>query len=137
MEFIIKEYKGYSEKEILPLYDSVGWINYTKNPEMLQNAYCYSLKIYAAYENETLIGVIRVVGDGFSVIFIQDLLVKPEYQRKGIGTALIKKVLTEYKSVYQIHLMTDNNEKSVKFYKSAGFLMDEDINCRSFSVYNT
>lgn len=137
MEFIIKEYKGYSEKEILPLYDSVGWINYTKNPEMLQNAYCHSLKIYAAYENETLIGVIRVVGDGFSVIFIQDLLVKPEYQRKGIGTALIKKVLTEYKSVYQIHLMTDNNEKSVRFYKSAGFLMDADINCRSFSVYNT
>ena len=137
MEFVIKEYENYIESEILPLYKSVGWINYTNNPKMLKEAYNHSLKIYAAYVNDSLAGIIRVVGDGFSVIFIQDLLVKPEYQRKGIGTALIKKVLTEYKSVYQIHLMTDNNEKSVRFYKSAGFLMDEDINCRSFSVYNT
>ena len=136
MNFIIKEYENYRENEILSLYKSVGWINYTNNPEMLKNAYKNSLKIYGAYVGDELAGVIRVVGDGFSVIFIQDLLVKPEYQRKGIGTALIKKVLTEYKSVYQIHLMTDNNEKSVRFYKSAGFLMDEDINCRSFSVYN-
>lgn len=137
MEFVIKEYENYIESEILPLYKSVEWINYTNNPKMLKEAYNNSLKIYAAYINDSLVGIIRVVGDGFSVIFIQDLLVKPEYQRKGIGTALIKKVLTEYKSVYQIHLMTDNNEKSVRFYKSAGFLMDEDINCRSFSVYNT
>lgn len=137
MEFVIKEYENYIESEILPLYKSVGWINYTNNSKMLKEAYNHSLKIYAAYVNDSLAGIIRIVGDGFSVIFIQDLLVKPEYQRKGIGTALIKKVLTEYKYVYQIHLMTDNNEKSVRFYKSAGFLMDEDINCRSFSVYNT
>ena len=136
MNFIIKEYENYRENEILSLYKSVGWINYTNNPEMLKNAYKNSLKIYGAYVGDELAGVIRVVGDGFSVIFVQDLLVAPEYQQKGIGSALIKKVLCEYKDVYQIHLMTDNTEKSTKFYKSMGFLMDTDINCRAFSKYN-
>ena len=48
MNYVIKEYTEYHEQDILPLYKSVGWVNYTKNPEMLQNAYAHSLKIYAA-----------------------------------------------------------------------------------------
>ena len=88
MEVFIKEYKEYNESEILKLYQSVGWTNYVNNPEMLKNAYENSLKIYAAYMNDKMAGIIRVVGDGFSVVFIQDLLVYPEYQqgyREGIA----------------------------------------------------
>ncbi|MBE5874024.1 MAG: GNAT family N-acetyltransferase [Lachnospiraceae bacterium] len=135
MTYYIKEYIDYNEQEILPLYESVGWINYTKNPVMLREAYKHSLKIYAAYLNEQLVGLIRVVGDGFSVVFVQDILVYPEYQRQGIGTALLKKVLEEFSGVYQLHLLTDNTEKTVAFYKSFGFVMDTDMNCRAFSKY--
>lgn len=70
MEFLIKEYKNYDETEILNLYKSVGWINYTNNPNMLKSAYSNSLKILGAYEKEKLLGIIRVVGDGHSVVFI-------------------------------------------------------------------
>lgn len=52
MEFSIKEYKNYNEEEILSLYKSVGWINYTDNPKMLEDAYANSLRILGAYENE-------------------------------------------------------------------------------------
>ena len=65
----------YNEEEILSLYKSVGWINYTDNPKMLEDAYANSLRILGAYENEKLLGIIRVVGDGHSVVFIQDILV--------------------------------------------------------------
>lgn len=133
MEVFIKEYKEYNESEILKLYQSVGWTNYVNNPEMLKNAYENSLKIYAAYMNDKIVGIIRVVGDGFSVVFIQDLLVYPEYQRKGIGKALLEKILSEYKDVYQKHLLTDNTEKTIQFYKSIGFTMDTDKGCRAFS----
>jgi ribosomal protein S18 acetylase RimI-like enzyme len=102
---------------------------------MLSEAYSHSLKIYAAYVDEKLVGVIRVVGDGFSVVFVQDLLVYPEYQRRGIGTALLKMTMEEYRGVYQLHLLTDNTKKTVAFYKSLGFIMDTDINCRAFSKY--
>ncbi len=137
MEVFIKEYKEYNESEILKLYQSVGWTNYVNNPEMLKNAYENSLKIYAAYMNDKMAGIIRVVGDGFSVVFIQDLLVYPKYQRKGIGKALLEKILSEYKDVYQKHLLTDNTEKTIQFYKSIGFTMDTDMGCRAFSQYRT
>lgn len=132
MECSIKEYGYYNETEILKLYESVGWTNYTTNPEMLKNAYNNSLKILGAYDNEKLVGVIRAVGDGYSIIYIQDILVLPQYQRKGIGTALLKKMLDEYKNVYQKILMTDNTEKNIRFYKSIGFYMDADVECRAF-----
>ena len=60
---------------------------------MLKEAYAHSLKIYAAYVNNKLAGIIRVVGDGASVVFVQDLLVYPECQRQGIGTALLKMIM--------------------------------------------
>ena len=95
----------------------------------------HSLKIYSAYIDNKVIGIIRIVGDGYSVILIQDILVYPEYQRKGIGTALLQHILEEYKNVYQKHLLTDNTPKTIQFYKSLGFVMDTDIECRTFSKY--
>lgn len=135
MEFSIKEYKAYNQQEILPLYESVGWTNYTQKPQMLKEAYLHSLKSYAAYVDNKLVGVIRVVGDGVSVVFVQDLLVYPQHHRHGIGTALLKRIMEEYNGVYQLHLLTDNTEKTIAFYKSLGFLMDTDIECRAFSKY--
>jgi len=134
MEFSIREYTNYKEEEILNLYKSVGWINYTNHPKMLKNAYANSLKIFGAYEKEKLLGIIRVVGDGYSVVFIQDILVYPEYQRQGIGTALLKRILQDYKHVYQKHLLTENTEKTIQFYQSLGFIRDTDIGCRAFSI---
>ena len=132
MEFSIKEYGKYQEAEILNLYGSVGWANYVNNPDMLKNAYANSLKILGAYEGEKLLGVIRVVGDGCSVVVIQDVLVLPEYQRKGIGAALIFKILDLYQNVYQKLLLTDDTEQTTRFYQSAGFKMDTEIGCRAF-----
>lgn len=35
----------------------------------------------------------RIVGDHGLVFYIQDLIVNPEYQNKGIGTQLLEKVM--------------------------------------------
>lgn len=136
MEVILKEYTGYNEEEILGLYARLGWTNYTDNPEMLRNAYLNSLKIYGAYVDGKLVGIIRAVGDGFSVLFIQDLLVHSDFQRNGIGTLLLKRMLKEYENVYQMHLITEDSEKTISFYKSLGFTDNSDANCKAFSKYN-
>lgn len=136
MNFSVKEYNEYFEDEILNLYNSVGWINYTADRQMLMNSYANSLKILGAYKDGELIGIIRVVGDGYSVILIQDILVLPQYQNQGVGTALINEILNMYENVYQKILITDNTEKSIRFYKSAGFTMDADIDCRAFLKIN-
>ena len=132
MQLVVKGYSKYNEEEILNLYKSVGWLNYTSNPAMLKNAYKNSLKILGAYDVDKLVGIIRVVGDGYSIVYIQDMIVLPEYQRKGIGTLLLEKILFEYKNVYQKVLMTDNTEKTIRFYKSAGFMADTDIDSVAF-----
>ena len=128
----IKEYKNYKEDEILILYTAVGWTAYTENPAALKAGYENSLLILAAYEGEELQGIIRVVGDGQTIVFIQDILVFPDKQRKGIGTALIKAILERYKNVRQIELATDNTPKTVEFYKSMGFHEMSEYGCCGF-----
>ena len=128
----IKEYKTYNEEEILRLYTAVGWTAYTQDPESLLRGYEHSLLVLGAYEGVELLGIIRAVGDGATIVFIQDILVYPEQQRKGVGSALLRAVLDRYAGVRQIELVTDNTEKTVAFYKSMGFCELSELGCRGF-----
>ena len=128
----IREYKEYKTEEIRRLYTEVGWIAYTEDMLALERGYKNSLLVLAAYENDELLGIIRVVGDGYTIVFIQDILVFPAKQRKGVGTALLKAVLDRYSDVRQVELTTDNTEKTVAFYKSIGFSEFSEIGCCGF-----
>ena len=119
--------------DVLPIYEAVEWTNYTQNPEMLEVAYKNSLHVLVAFnEKGILVGVLRAVGDGASILFIQDILVTPEYQHQGIGTKLLQQTLEKYKNVYQIQLATDNSMKTISFYESNGFTSLTSLNCVSF-----
>ena len=128
----IKEYTLFKKDEILRLYSSVGWTAYTNNFSALEQGYKNSLLVLAAYEKKELLGIIRVVGDGFTIVFIQDILVFPEKQRNGVGTALLKAVLNRYSTVRQIELVTDNTPQTIAFYKSLGFSEFSKIGCCGF-----
>lgn len=107
--------------DVLHLYQAVGWTNYTNQPQMLEQSLAHSLATYLARDGEEIVGVVRLIGDGFSSVFVQDLIVLPSYQRQGIGSALMKKALGEFKDVYQVQLATDESEKTLGFYRSLGF----------------
>ncbi len=128
----IKEYTKFRSDEILPLYTQVGWTAYTENMPALERGYKSSLLVLAAYENSELLGIVRAVGDGATVVWIQDLLVYPEKQRQGVGTALLRAVLDRFSDVRQIQLATDNTPKNVAFYRSLGFLEFSQIGCCGF-----
>ena len=104
----------------------------TPKDEIDKNTYKNSLLVLAAYESDELLGIIRVVGDGFTIVFVQDILVFPSAQRKGVGTALLKAVLERYPDVRQIELTTDNTPKTVAFYKSLGFSELWEVGCCGF-----
>ena len=108
-------------EDVLHLYQAVGWTNYTNQPQMLEQALPHSLAVYLALDGEKIVGLIRLVGDGFSSVFVQDLIVLPTYQRQGIGSALMKQALADYKDAYQVQLATDESEKTLGFYRSLGF----------------
>ena len=117
----IKKQEFVKLEDILHLYQAVGWTNYTNQPQMLEQALSHSLAIYLVLDGDTVVGLIRLVGDGFSSVFVQDLIVLPSYQRQGIGSALMKEALEDYKEVYQVQLATEQTEKNVGFYRSMGF----------------
>ena len=117
----IKKQEFVKLEDVLHLYQAVGWTNYTHQPEMLEQALSHSLAIYVALDGDAVVGLIRLVGDGFSSIFVQDLIVLPSYQRQGIGRSLMKEALEDYKDAYQVQLVTEQTEKNVGFYRSLGF----------------
>ncbi len=132
MDIVISEYIEYNHNEIINLYESVGWVNYVEHPERLREGYKNSLCVLAAYKDTELAGILRAVGDNATILFIQDIIVLPKYQRMGIGTKLIKSAMEKYKDVYQIELLTDDTEKTISFYKSVGLMPTNEIGALSF-----
>lgn len=131
-EWTIREYGHFQSDEILGHYESVGWANYAVRKEMLEKAYEGSLCVLAAYDGDKLIGIVRAVGDAASIVFIQDLVVLADYQRRGIGTRLMRNVIERYKDVYQMELLTDDTDAMRKFYVSLGFEEARERGCVSF-----
>ena len=117
----IKKQEFVKLEDVLHLYQAVGWTNYTNQPQMLEQALSHSLAIYVALDSDTVVGLIRLVGDGFSSVLVQDLIVLPNYQHQGIGSALMKESLEDFKEAYQVQLATEQTEKNVGFYRSMGF----------------
>ena len=67
-------------EELLILYNDAEWFTYTNNSIRLKNAVENSLKVLTAWDTDELIGLIRVVGDGQTIIYIQDILILKKYQ---------------------------------------------------------
>ncbi|MBY5023696.1 GNAT family N-acetyltransferase [Streptococcus suis] len=118
---------------VLDLYDSVDWTGYTSRPEMLEKALEHSLLVLAAFDGDRLVGLLRAVGDGYSIVFIQDILVLPTYQRQGIGRHLLEQAITHFPDIYQLHLLTDNTEKTRSFYEELGFTAVESLDCVAYT----
>ncbi|WP_336821148.1 GNAT family N-acetyltransferase [Bacillus thuringiensis] len=113
--------KNINSEQLEKLYNDVEWYAYTQDLEVLQQAIEQSLEVVSAWEGEELIGLIRIVGDGLTIIYIQDILVLNAYQNQGIATQLIQQVLNKYKNVRQKVLLTLEAPDVRHFYEKNGF----------------
>lgn len=116
--------------DLVELYQSAGWVNYT--PALLEAAYANSLNVFTAWGGSRLVGVLRAVGDGASIVYLQDLLVLDSYRRQGIGSALLAQALEQYATVYQVVLLTDSTPSTRAFYGQAGLTEAEQLGCTAF-----
>lgn len=121
-DIILKRGKELDENHVMDLYNNAGWTAYTNDIPKLMNALKSSLLVVTAWEEENLVGLIRAIGDGLTIVYIQDILVKKSYKRRGIGTKLLKEILNEYKDVRQKVLLTDESEETRGFYEHNGFI---------------
>ena len=116
--------KSFSMKDVQNLFLSVNWIS-GKYPERLHKALLNSSTVFSAWENDRLVGLIRVLDDSEILAFIHYVLVDPEYQGLGIAGNLVEMVKEKYKSYMYIELMPEER-KNASFYQKHGFKIMND-----------
>lgn len=131
MKIVFKDQLPSDSNQVLALYEGAGWSAYTKDPERLLNALAHS-EVITAYVEEQLVGLIRCITDGQTILYIQDLLVASEFQGQKIGQRLLKKMLANHPSIRQKVLITDNTEKTRHFYEACGFSSVEEQQIAAF-----
>ena len=109
------------------LYNSVGWSTYTRDIDGLLAAIDGSDFLVIAQEHGTLIGLARAISDDASVVYIQDILVLPSHQGRGVGKGLVGAILERYRHVRQKVLLTDDRPEQIHFYASLGFKNTRDL----------
>ena len=104
------------------LRSSVEWVNF--NVEQTAQGLSRSLYSLAVFDAEKPVGMGRVVGDGIYNI-ICDVIVNPDYQGKGIGTAIMIRLLDYLKEKTpengrtSIQLIAERGKEP--FYEKFGF----------------
>lgn len=113
------------------LYESVGWGSYDK--DITQRALDNTFYSVSVYEDGRIIGFGRIIGDTICFLYIQDIMVMPEYQGKQIGTMIMNKLLEKVNSVrkenpsVRVYLGASKDRES--FYEKFGFIkrIDADL----------
>ena len=113
------------------LYDDVGWGAYDDN--MTQKALDNTFYSVSAYNDNKIVGYGRIIGDTICFLYIQDIMVKPEYQGNKIGTMIMNKLLEKINEIKQenpdlrVYLGASKNRE--EFYEKFGFIkrIDADL----------
>ena len=82
------------------LTNSVGWGK--RENSIVDEALNNTLYSLCVYDDDKLIGYGRIIGDKTIFLYIQDIMVIPEYQGKHIGTGVMENLLNkvdEYKKI--------------------------------------
>jgi len=104
--------------QVLNLYRSVQW-SAARKPAQLVRALKRSHSVVTAWVEGSLVGLGNAVSDGSRVVYYPHLLVLPEFQRRGIGRQLMKRLMNRYRGFHQHILIAE--AKAVSFYRKCGF----------------
>lgn len=124
-------------EQLHKLFMSVGWSDGSETSDMIENyniPFVNSTLVISAWENERLIGAVRVLSDKMFRSIIYDLLVLPEFQNKGIGKELLKRCIEHFPNS---EWLVQTTETVSSYYKKNGFEINNDvfltIPCKLFS----
>jgi ribosomal protein S18 acetylase RimI-like enzyme len=107
-----------SMEDVLGLYKRVGWSSADK-PAALHGGLLASHSLVTAWDGELLVGLGNAISDGHLVAYFPHLVVHPDYQGQGIGSALMRMMMSKYRGFHQQALIADG--RAIDFYKKLGF----------------
>jgi len=104
--------------KLLPLYKANNWSSAEK-PALLKKALADSHAVVAAWHGATLVGLGNAISDGHLVVYYPHMLVHPDYQGRGIGTEIMRRLKENYRGFHQHVLIADG--RAIEFYRKCGF----------------
>ena len=113
------------------LTDSVGWGR--DDRIVVETALKNTIFAVCAYDGEKIVGFGRLIGDGAMFLYVQDVMVLPEYQSQKIGTEIMNRivnVISDYKAFNPyLRAYLGASKGKEKFYEKFGFVtrMDADL----------
>ena len=127
-EVDVKTVTSWDTDEILALYRSAGWWHDGEDdPSQIPGIIRGSLAFIVAVDPESgkAVGMGRAISDGVSDAYIQDLVVLPEYQGRGIGRAILRRILAECRErgIGWIALIAEGGTGG--FYRELGFEVEK------------
>ena len=117
---IFKYNERVNVQEICDLRQSVGWNRMEKEMADSRLKSYYHIAVYEE-EKQKLIGFVDSVSNGVTDAYIQDLMVHPDFQGRGLGSELMNKMIEYLKKegIYMISVLYDESLKD--FYSRFGF----------------
>ncbi|EGL17555.1 MULTISPECIES: GNAT family N-acetyltransferase [unclassified Paenibacillus] len=110
-----------SGEAIYDLYEQFGWNEFLKlSARQLHDTMRGSWYVASAYDGGRLIGTGRVVSDGVMTAFLCGLAVHPDYQKKGIGSELMKRLIQRC-ITRQLHMELFCSDPKIGYYERFGF----------------
>jgi GNAT superfamily N-acetyltransferase len=95
----------------------VGWPE-PPTPERHLELLRESTHVVVALDGERVVGFVTAISDGVMSAYVPLLEVLPEYQGRGIGTELMRRLLARLEGLYMVDLACD--DELVPFYERLG-----------------
>jgi GNAT superfamily N-acetyltransferase len=103
---------------VVDLYRANGWSSADK-PEQLHQALVASHSLISAWDDARLVGLGNAISDGHLVVYYPHLIVHPEYQGRGVGREIMRRLMQRYNGFHQQMLVADG--RALDFYRKCGF----------------
>ena len=132
--FKYTEEKIFTQEQVQQLFLSVNWVsgNY---PKRLYKALMNSSTVLTVWDDDFLVGLIRVLDDTEMLAQIHYVLVHPDYQGKGIASKMLEYIKEKYKGFMYLEVMPED-KKNMSFYRKNGFTLMENGIAMQICNYN-
>ena len=104
--------------QLIALYRANNWSSAEK-PALLKKALADSHAVVTAWHGATLVGLGNAISDGHLVVYYPHMLVHPDFQGRGIGTEIMRRLKVNYRGFHQHALIADG--RAIEFYRKCGF----------------